>query len=591
MSPTVRKITAGLLLVVGVQLWLIVGRSQWGNLPHWWVWAAILIVSLVPALNRLIVRALDRVATPTPRTRLMIALAVAVVAGGYLYFTALRQQRDFFPKILDEGSYAIQARMLAAGRLWMEPHPAAESFDSAYVLVRPVYASMYFPGTALALVPGAWAGAAWWVTPLLMCAASAGVLYRVVTELVDGVAGLLSALMLVSLSMFRELSLRLYSQVPMLLLALLVTWAWLAWRRDRRWWRAMIIGALGGWMLIVRPIDAVVFLLPLGVAMALDLGRFDARTIAALAAGALPFLSLQLIANRGITGSWLTTPHAFYAQRDFPGVTLGFHDPRPVESLATRVPQKRELYEDAIGVIEKHRPETIVGDILGERLRKTAVVTLPNNLLLILLPFGALALATAYLRPARAWAMAASLPLFVLTYAFYLFYMAHYIVVVAPAVILLIVLAARRLPEVWPAAKNTVGILLVASIVALAVSALPEFDRTERDDLSAGDLGTINEMLKELPQRPAIVLFRYGAGGNPDREPVYNFETLRIDDAEVIRAHDLPGEKNRRLLDYYASRQPQRHVYRIVRDPAEGTPGLTYLGPVADVRQRADEPL
>ena len=107
MSPTVRKITAALLLVLGVQLWLIVGRSQWGNLPHWMVWVAILAVLLVPAANRWIVRAHDCLAQPSPRMRRIVSVIIAVAAGSYLYFTAVRQQRDFFPKILDEGSYAI----------------------------------------------------------------------------------------------------------------------------------------------------------------------------------------------------------------------------------------------------------------------------------------------------------------------------------------------------------------------------------------------------------------------------------------------------------------------------------------------------
>src|SRR5215207_7689219 len=162
MSPTARKIAAALLLLLGVQLWLIVGRSQWGNLPGPIAWAIVLVVSLVPPINRRIVKLIDRVAQPAPRTRLIVSLAIAIVVGGYLYFTAVRQGRDFFPKILDESSYAIQARMIAAGRLWTAAHPAAESFDSAYVLVRPVYASMYFPGTALMLVPAVWLGLPWW---------------------------------------------------------------------------------------------------------------------------------------------------------------------------------------------------------------------------------------------------------------------------------------------------------------------------------------------------------------------------------------------------------------------------------------------
>jgi hypothetical protein len=480
--------------------------------------------------------------------------------------------------------------MLAAGRMWMPAHPAADSFDSPYVIVRPFYASMYFPGTALALVPAVWLGLPWWVTPLVLSAASAGALYRVTAELIDGVAGILAALMLVSLSSFRELSLRLYSQVPMLLLALLLTWAWLAWRRDRRWPRAIVIGVVAGWMMIVRPLDALVFLTPLAIALALDIRQAGVRTIAAVAVGAMPFVALQLIANRGVTGSWLTTPHAFYADRDFPGVTLGFHQPRPVSSLATVVPQKRALYEQATPAIERHRPTNVLRELARNRLPLTVAATLPNNLLVILLPLG-VAVLLMRRRADRDWAFVAPLPLFVLAYAFYVFYFAHYVIVVAPAMIFLVVVAARELPAMWPRARNALAVLLTLIIALLSLYALPEFHRTVHDDVGAGDLPAINTMLADLPQRPAIVLFRWADAAGLHREPVYNVDTRDIDAADVIRAHDLPDAINRRLLEYYASRQPQRHVYRVVRGQAGAPPVLTYLGPVTAVSQAAPEPL
>ena len=588
MSPSLRKIAAGLLAIVGVQLWLVFGRGDWGYLPGPIIWAAILLFALLPPANRRIAQVFERIAQPGPRMRLIVAFALAIVAGGYLYFTAVHQHRDFFLKIHDEHSYAIQARMLATGRLWMPSHPAAESFDSPYVLVQPVYSSMYFPGTALMLVPGVWLGLTWWATPLILSAACVGVLYRVVTELIDGVAGLLAALMLVSLQTFREFSLRLYSQTPMLLLALCVIWAWLVWRRDPRWPRGLILGLLAGWAMIVRPLDGLIVLVPIGLAMALNSRRPDRRTIVAIAFGTLPFLSLQLIANRGITGAWFMTPYSFYIERDFPGVTLGFHTPRPTSMLVTTVPQKRALYRDAIIPIERHRPGSILPRMFRDRLPLTASVTLPNNLLLILLPLGVAALFSPRRAGPRVWVIAAPLLLFVLIYAFYLFSAAHYLLVVAPAMIVLIVLAVHELPSLWPRAANALVVLMTFAIVALSLFALPEFHRTVYDDVGPGDLGEINKLLAELPHRPAIVLFQYREGVSVHREPVYNVDTAAIDDAVVIRAHDLPGETNRRLLEYYASHQPQRHVYRVTRALEGGPPPqLEYLGPVGAVSQRA----
>ena len=583
MSATVRNVALALLLIVGVQLWLILGHGQPGNLPPLWAWAVILIATLVPPVNRRVAAALDHIAHPSPRTRLIVTVIIATIAGVYLYFTAVRQHRDLFLKIHDEQSYAIQARMLAAGRLWMTAHPAAESFDSPYVIVRPVYASMYFPGTAVTLVPGVWLGLPWWITPLVLSSASVGVLYRVVTEMIDGVASVLAALMLISLSTFRELSLRLYSQTPMLFLALCLIWAWLAWRRDPDWRRAGLMGVIAGWMLIVRPLDALVFLAPLAVAIALDRQRLDRRVLVAIAIGMLPFLSLQFIANRGITGSFFTTPHAFYADRDFPGVSLGFHTPRPMSMLATITPQKRELYRQTVPAIEQHRPGNTVPELLRNRLPLTVSATLPNNLLVILLPVGVAVLLTQR-RFDHRWIFAAPLLLFVIVYAFYLFYFAHYLLVISPAMIFLILLAARDLPIVWP------RLLLSLTVAALSIFSLPELHRTVRDDVGAGDLGAINNLLATLDHRPAIVIFRYTDGVSVHREPVYNTATGNIDDAEVVRAHDLPGEPNRKLLEYYAAHQPQRHVYRVTRH-ADAPPELEYLGPVSQVSQAAPEPL
>ena len=76
-----------------------------------------------------------------------------MLATAYFVFTAFYQDRDLFPKTHDEGSYLLGMRMLATGRLWMPRHELADFFDTFYVLNEPVYASLYFPGTALMYVP------------------------------------------------------------------------------------------------------------------------------------------------------------------------------------------------------------------------------------------------------------------------------------------------------------------------------------------------------------------------------------------------------------------------------------------------------
>jgi hypothetical protein len=169
--------------------------------------------------------------------------------------------------------------------------------------------------------------------PVVAAGAVVGLLYRVVTELVDGAAGLLVALLMVSLSWYRMLSVLVFAQVPLLLMGLLLVWAWLRWRRRpdgaagvtarptpgqstrgderapprisssvgkpirgaagsqsspalprREGWRnpfgagwALAIGAFAGWAAIVRPLDALCYAIPVGVGLLCDLcGRCSA---------------------------------------------------------------------------------------------------------------------------------------------------------------------------------------------------------------------------------------------------------------------------------------------------------------------------
>ena len=104
--------------------------------------------------------------------------------------------------------------MLARGRLWMPAHPLADFFESFHILVRPVYASIYFPGTAMLHVPGVWLGLPTWVTPVVIAGAVVGMTYRVVSELLDGVAGLLAAMILLANSSFRVFSTVAMAQLP-----------------------------------------------------------------------------------------------------------------------------------------------------------------------------------------------------------------------------------------------------------------------------------------------------------------------------------------------------------------------------------------
>jgi len=178
-------------------------------------------IALLPKPARGLSRLLDRIRGASRRTRAVTTVGVFVFAAAYLRYAAWLGGREFYPCFHDEFMYLVQARMMAEGHLWLPQHPLADFFDAFFVIVRPVYASSYFPGTAMAYVPGVWLGVAPWVTAWVVTSLAVAMLYRVMAELIDGVAGLLAAGLALSLEDVRIAAFMTMSHMVMLLLLLL----------------------------------------------------------------------------------------------------------------------------------------------------------------------------------------------------------------------------------------------------------------------------------------------------------------------------------------------------------------------------------
>jgi hypothetical protein len=296
-------------------------------------------------------------------------------------------------------------------------------------------------------------------------------------------------------------------------------------------------------------------------------------TVAVVLVSAAPFLALQVVQNRSITGRWLETPYRLYADLYTPQMSFGFHRFDPTIRPKTTLQQRVDYYDQfTVPAAMRHRPDTIVQTWLHERLPALAKVTTPNRLLLILAPFGLIAL-----RRYRPAAVPVGVPLvWVALYAAFAYLLDWYCIVVAPAVIACVVLGTTLLP---PRSR----LLLTLVVAGIAVAALPEFDRRVIDDDFHVPVMTANYLvLPHEVRTPAIVLFHYETGDSIHAEPVYNFDVVNPDDAPIIRAHDLGEQRNRELFDYYARRQPQRMVYRFDR----GEQPLTELGTAAALARK-----
>lgn len=594
-APPGRRLAAWLLLAAGAGLFALVGYDRpWADKPvampgvvRWAIVILVMSTALVPAMRERGFAFLQSLRTPQPRSRARTALLIAAFATAYLVFTAHQQGRDLFPKTHDEQSYLIQMQMLAEGRLWMDAHPLADFFDTFYVLVRPKYASLYFPGASLLYVPAIWLGLPTWLLPALAAGAVVGLAYRIVAELLDGVAGMLAAMLLVSLGWFRVYSVLVTGHVPMLLLGLLMFWAWLRWRNRRRTIWAVLVGIFAGWGAITRPADALCFALPIGVGMLLDLlGARDDRgdesqreqhrpratpgrlalTGAALIGGAAPFLALQLVFNKGVTGDWLKTPYTYYLERDQPGTSFGFHAYDPAARPQSTLRQKQDYYATFLSdFVRTHQPDTVGPQWGRVYLRMMVDTALPGRELLVLLPLGLMGL---HCRRRRVFA--AVVPLFIGVYVLNTFFLEHYALQIAPAVIVLVLLAGGALERAWPAARAGIATAFTLGIATLSLLMLPEvrplfgeeytYDETF---IASPYIRTLNE-IGDGPES-AVILFRYAPEQLPPNapnkimeEPVYNTTAAWPDAARVIRAHDLGPARNAEIIRYYAARDPDR---------------------------------
>jgi hypothetical protein len=582
------------LLIFGVQCWLVLGGGDYGRQYKPLMILAAIAAGLIGPISRAFNRFWNAAARPTPKTRRLTALAIAATSSLFLYWAARCQHVTPKPQFEDEFSYLIQMRMLAHGRFWMPAIPLPQFFDSFYVLVTPVYASMYFPGTAIMYVPALLLHLPYIVAPLTASGLCAAMLYLILTDLLDGASAILGVLLLLSLSMFRLMSVMLMAQIPMLLLGLVMTWAALRWRKknNKRW--LLLLGAAAGWAAITRPADALCFAIVLGSVMAMDMRNKAwpdwVKISAWIIAPALPFLILQLILNHQITGQWLTTPFGRYNDINYPGA-FGFHGGSAPLHVSD-IPEKQLFYEKNVKwLLDQHQLKNLITVGLKDESGMVARFAIVDPFFWIIAPISLLAMWNR-----RLWMVWGMLPVFLLIMSAYAFSwdLSHYYVMVMPATILLSVLPIRFLTDTFPNRAGMIRSMMGLAIIALSLAAMPQFNRLVHDRyFNYTELEQIDNDLAANVTAPAVVIFHFNpATNNPSEEPVFNPDVAWPDDAAIIRVRDLnadvsavgqPGDLDQPLYDYYSRIDPARVFY--LYDRGSGNERLKRLG-TADVLAR-----
>jgi hypothetical protein len=580
--PRVKPWVMTILLLIGVAAWLSIGRgiTDWPNqVPALMCGGAMLILMLVPTVRKISFEVLAAIESKLQNRIGLAALLIAITSAGYFAFTAIHQGRYLHPHWHDELSYVIQMRMLAQGKLWMPPHPVWEFFETFYLVTDRVYASIYFPGTALLYVPEIWLNLPLITLPICAAGACVALTFWILAKLIDPLSALMGALLVISIPIVRLMSIMVMSNMPVFLMGLLLIFSWMHWKENRRLRWALLMGVFAGWAAVCRPVEAVCFALPVGIGILFRLREWDwskrFATIGLLLAGAAPFLILQIVMNQHITGNWRTPPWQYYSNRDFPQTTMGFTKFDPSIRPVSKLPQKQEIYELFVKeAVENHQPGKILGQWLTFRGPFLVSGTMPYTVLLIFLPLGILSCKQNW-----RWVVAGVLPVFILLYSISVVYQIYYPIVTIPSVLLLVLLGIGELSRAFASYAQLVRTGLLLWIALMAISALPEAGRDVRDQLFTPTLlAQIDQWEANYKGNRALVLFRYSRKRAIDEEPVYNTTVAWPDDARIIRAQDL-SRRNHELFEYYARIQPDREVYLF----DEASRKYTRLGTVADL--------
>src|SRR5438552_16193567 len=105
-ASTLRQFFTLLLLALGLQLWILLGRTQLGErrqlLAAFAAVICALFISIVRPLGNSAARLPQRLSDPSPAARRFTAFIITVLSIFYLYATARSQHRDFSPILHDE---------------------------------------------------------------------------------------------------------------------------------------------------------------------------------------------------------------------------------------------------------------------------------------------------------------------------------------------------------------------------------------------------------------------------------------------------------------------------------------------------------
>ncbi len=256
------------------------------------------------------------------------------------------------PKVHDEFSYLLAADTFAHGRLANPPHPLWIFFDTFHVIQHPTYSSMYPPAQGIALAAGKLLGDPW-IGVLLSSAAMCMAITWMLQGWVDPEWALLGGVLVLS-----RIGLFSYWMNSYWGGAVAATGAALVIGALPRIWQhprardAIILGVGAGILATSRPVEGLIFCIPVGAALLWVALRQDSSARGTYAKqvlipiGAVLGCAVAFIAyyNWRVTGNPVIFPHLI-EQRQYirTALFLWQHDKPPI---AYANPQFEDFYHN-----------------------------------------------------------------------------------------------------------------------------------------------------------------------------------------------------------------------------------------------------
>ncbi|HEX4807747.1 MAG TPA: hypothetical protein VH325_02380 [Bryobacteraceae bacterium] len=473
------------------------------------------------------------------------------------------------PDIYDEFGHLLVADTLRHLRLANPPHALPQFFETFFVLQRPTYSSIYPLGQGLAMAIGWTLFGLPWAGVLLAVSAFCALTYWMLRAYVSPGWALLGGILAVI--EFGPLSTWTNSYWGGAVAAAAGCLVFGALRRmghSPRKRNAALLGAGLGMHILTRPYESVFLVLSILLFFLPALKppvhwRKAWRPVLLVGLALLPPMSLILLQNRSVTGSWTTLPYLLSQYQYGVPAALTFQSPVVPHSALT--PQQALGYRMQRSF--QSSPETFGSYLLRLEYR----VRFYRFFFLAPLYLALVAFLVTVRTYRDAWVLI-TLLLFALGVNFFPAFQFHYLAAVTCLFLLISVAGLERLARWRPEIATVVVVLCLAQFLLWygmhlfegsgAPVGLASFETW--DVINHGNPQRridIKHRLSKIPGK-LLVFVRYSPRHVFQEEWVYN--AADMDDSRIVWARDLGAKEDQKLIDYY----PDRRV--LLLEPDEG---------------------